>query len=42
MKKRFNQKQKFAILESAKKVGINEASRLSEVHFTTVYMSSWF
>jgi len=38
MKKRFNQKQKFAILESAKKVGINEASRLSEVHFTTVYI----
>ena len=35
--KRFTQKQKLAILESAKKVGIREASGLSEVHFTTVY-----
>ena len=35
--KRFSQEQKLAILESAQKVGIKEAARLSEIHFTTVY-----
>jgi len=35
--KRFSQEQKLTILESAKKVGIKEASGLSGVHYTTVY-----
>jgi transposase InsO family protein len=35
--KRFNQKQKLAVLESARQVGIDEAARLAKVHFTTVY-----
>jgi len=35
--RRFNQKQKLAILESAKKVGIKEAARMADVHYTSVY-----
>lgn len=35
--KRFNQKQKLAILESAKKVGIKEAAHMAGVHYTSVY-----
>lgn len=35
--KRFTQQQKFAILKSAKKVGIKEAARMAEVHYTSVY-----
>ena len=35
--KRFDQKQKLAILESIKKVGIKEASRVAGVHYATVY-----
>ena len=36
-KKRFNQKQKLAVVESARQLGIEEAARLAKVHFTTVY-----
>ncbi len=35
--KQFNQKQKLAVLKSAKQVGIKEAARTAEVHYTTVY-----
>ncbi|MCK4486668.1 MAG: helix-turn-helix domain-containing protein, partial [Desulfobacterales bacterium] len=35
--KQFNQKQKLAILESAKKVGIKEAARMAGIHYTSVY-----
>lgn len=35
--KRFNQKQKLAILESARKVGIKEAARMAGIHYTSVY-----
>jgi transposase InsO family protein len=35
--KRFDQRQKLAVLESARQVGMKEASRLADVHFTTVY-----
>ncbi len=35
--KRFDQKQKLAILESIKKVGIKEASSVAGVHYATVY-----
>lgn len=35
--KHFNQKQKLAVLNSAKQVGIKEAARTAEVHYTTVY-----
>ena len=37
MRKRFNQEQKLAILESTKKVGIKEAARVAGVHYVTVY-----
>ena len=30
-------KKKLAILESAREVGIKEAGRLADVHYTTVY-----
>lgn len=33
----FNQEQKLVILESAKEVGIKEASRIAGVHYSTVY-----
>jgi transposase InsO family protein len=36
-KKQFNQEQKLAILETAKEIGIKEASKLSGIHYTTVY-----
>jgi transposase InsO family protein len=35
--KQFNQKQKLAVLESAKTIGIKEAAVLAEVHYTTIY-----
>jgi transposase InsO family protein len=35
--KRFNQKQKLAVLESAEQMGIKEAAAVAEVHYTTVY-----
>ncbi len=35
--KQFDQKQKLAILESAKKVGIKEAARMAGIHYTSVY-----
>jgi putative transposase len=35
--KRFNQQQKLAVLDSAKRVGIKEAARVAEVHYTSVY-----
>lgn len=35
--RQFNQKQKLAILQSAKKVGIKEAARMAGVHYTSVY-----
>ena len=35
--KQFNQKQKLAILESAKKIGIKEAARMAGIHYTSVY-----
>jgi putative transposase len=35
--KQFNQKQKLAVLESARKVGIKEAARMAGVHYTSVY-----
>ncbi len=36
-KKRFSQKEKLTVLESAGKLGIKEAARLAEVHYSTVY-----
>ena len=36
-KKRFDQKQKLKILESASKVGFKEASELAGIHYTAVY-----
>lgn len=33
----FNQQQKLAVLESARKVGMKEAARLAGIHYTTVY-----
>jgi len=35
--KQFDQKQKLAIIESAKKVGIKEAARMAGIHYTSVY-----
>lgn len=35
--RQFNQEQKLVILESAKEVGIKEASEIAGVHYTTVY-----
>ena len=35
--KQFDQRQKLAILQSAKKVGIKEAARMAGVHYTSVY-----
>jgi len=35
--KQFNQRQKLAVVESAKKVGIKEAARMAGVHYTSVY-----
>jgi len=35
--KRFNQKQKLAIIESAKEVDIKKAARMAGVHYTSVY-----
>jgi putative transposase len=35
--KRFDQKQKLAVLKSAARVGIKEAARLSGIHYTSVY-----
>jgi putative transposase len=35
--KRFTQEQKLAVLGSASRVGIKEAARLAEIHYTTVY-----
>lgn len=35
--RQFNQKQKLAILESARKVGIKEAARMAGVHYNSVY-----
>lgn len=36
-KRRFSQKQKLSVLKSANKLGIKEAARLAEIHYTTVY-----
>jgi putative transposase len=36
-KKRFSQEQKLSVLKGASKLGIKEAARLAEVHYTTVY-----
>ena len=35
--KRFDQKQKLAVIKSAERIGIKEAARVAEVHYTTVY-----
>jgi transposase len=35
--RQFNQEQKLVILETAKEVGIKDASRIAGVHYTTVY-----
>jgi transposase InsO family protein len=35
--KRFDQKQKLAVLKSVSRVGIKEAARLSGIHYTSVY-----
>jgi putative transposase len=35
--KRFDQKQKLAVLKSASRVGIKEAAQLSGIHYTSVY-----
>jgi len=35
--KRFDQKQKLAVLRGAEKVGIKEAARVAEIHYTSVY-----
>ena len=35
--KQFDQRQKLAILQSAKKVGIKEAAHMAGVHYTSVY-----
>lgn len=35
--KRFDQKQKLAVLKSASRVGIKEAARMAEIHYTSVY-----
>jgi len=37
MKKQFNQEQKLKILESAEEVGIRDAAKVADVHYTTVY-----
>ncbi|MFC1886959.1 integrase core domain-containing protein [Thermodesulfobacteriota bacterium] len=37
IKKQFDQKQKLAILESAKEIGIKDAAKIADVHYTTVY-----
>lgn len=36
-KKQYNQEQKLAVLESAAVIGIREAAKLAEVHYTTIY-----
>ncbi len=36
-KKNFSQKQKVAILNSAEKIGVRKAAKISGVHYTTVY-----
>ena len=36
-KKQFNQEQKLKILETAKEIGIKEASKHTGIHYTTVY-----
>jgi transposase-like protein len=36
-KRQFTQKQKLAILESAKRIGIKKAAELAGVHYTSVY-----
>lgn len=36
-RKRFDQKQKLAVLRGAGKVGIREAARVAEIHYTSVY-----
>jgi len=36
-RKHFTQEQKFSILESAKEIGINEAAKLTDIHYTTIY-----
>ena len=36
-KKQFSQEQKLSVLRGASKVGIKEAARLAEVHYSTVY-----
>lgn len=35
--KRFDQKQKLAVLKSASRVGIKEAARLAGIHYTSIY-----
>lgn len=37
MKKQFDQKQKLKILKSAKELGIKDAAKIADVHYTTVY-----
>ncbi|MHC4639111.1 MAG: integrase core domain-containing protein [Planctomycetota bacterium] len=36
-KKQFNQKQKLEILKSAEKVGLKDAAKVAQIHYTTVY-----
>ena len=35
--KRFNQRQKLIVLKSAKKIGVIEAAKAADIHYTTVY-----
>jgi putative transposase len=35
--KRFDQRQKLAVIKSASRVGIKEAARVAEIHYTSVY-----
>ena len=35
--KQFGQEQKLSILNSAKKIGVKEAAKIADVHYTTVY-----
>ncbi len=36
-KKRYNQKQKLEILKSVEEIGVEEAAKIADVHYTTVY-----
>lgn len=36
-KKQFDQNQKLAIIQSTAKIGVREAARIAEIHYTTIY-----